>query len=429
MKKFCLSFLFSFFICLLIAQNCPPGDLIFERQSQIDSFAILYPNCDRALGSLIIRPASSETDDITNLEPLSKLEMVNFALVISGTSKLTNLNGLNNLSGRIGTSLEVFRNSALLSLKGLEKINKAFGEVSINQNPRIKNLEGLNGLDTIWQNFYIAGNDSLVSLTGLDNLRYVNLTLGVLENPELKSIAGMKSLEHTRNIAIQHNRNLESLEGLKRLKSLSGNLFLRNLGITTTKGLDSLEHVQFNLAIDINEKLQKIDGFERLKIVNGAIKIVNNIELTAITAFDAVNIDSLDFLEIRNNDKLTACKTEFICNYISEKPDFAGIYFNAGDCLNLDILKIACLVSTNEIDGILKLTISPSLVTDFISITGDDQNSEGFLYQIISVDGKTFKKGSISLGEDVQVSDLSPGMYFLKISRGSDFLTRKFIKL
>lgn len=428
MNNLFLLLLLVFFNKLVIAQNCPPGDLIFERQSQIDSFAILYPNCDRVAGSLIIRPASSETDDITNLEPLSNLKMVNFGLVISGTSKLTNLNGLNNLSGRIGGLLEVFGNTALLTLKGLEKINKAFGDVSVNQNPRIKNLEGLNGLDTIWQNFYITGNDSLVSLTGLDNIRHVNLTLGIIENPELKSISGMKSLEHSRNIAIRHNRKLESLEGLKRLKTLNGHLFLRNLGITTTMGLDSLEHVQFNLEIDINEKLQKIEGFERLKIVNGAIKIANNIELTAITAFDAVNIDSLDFLEIRNNDKLTACKTEFICNYISVKPDFAGIYLNAGECINLDILKLACFVSTNETDGVLKLTISPSLVTDFIRITGDDQNSEGLLYQIISVDGKTFKKGSISTVDDIQVSNLSPGMYFLKISRGSDFLTSKFIK-
>ncbi|HET8803411.1 MAG TPA: hypothetical protein VFM72_02445, partial [Aequorivita sp.] len=116
-----LVFLFS--ASNLLFGQCPPGFITFASQSQIDNFAISYPNCTEIDNSVIIEEATS--GNITNLNGLSQLTKVG-TLRIQNNSALTNLNGLNNL-----TTITIYDSS---------------GRLFIRNNQSLQNLDGLENL-------------------------------------------------------------------------------------------------------------------------------------------------------------------------------------------------------------------------------------------------------------------------------------------
>lgn len=68
-----LSGMIALLICCANAfpQLCLPEGVIFSTQAQIDSFQTNYPGCTEIEGGVLI-----EGNDITNLEGLSVLEIV-----------------------------------------------------------------------------------------------------------------------------------------------------------------------------------------------------------------------------------------------------------------------------------------------------------------------------------------------------------------
>ena len=132
-----------FILCLpiiLVSQPCLPEGIEITSQSQIDSFAINYPNCTEIEGYVAIIG-----ENITSLNGLNVIESVNGSFAIWGCS-------------------------GLLDLTGIESLSHVGGWLQIGHNVSLTNLTSLSGLSTIGGALQIIGNDSLTSLFGLENI-------------------------------------------------------------------------------------------------------------------------------------------------------------------------------------------------------------------------------------------------------------------
>ena len=91
---------------------CKTSGVTFIRQSQLDSFDIMYPNCKEA-----------EKIDIygTNIENIKVLKNLNKAKAISiRNTKIINLEGLNNLKE---SSIILSNNHELLNIKDIKNLS------------------------------------------------------------------------------------------------------------------------------------------------------------------------------------------------------------------------------------------------------------------------------------------------------------------
>src|SRR5690606_20825438 len=131
----------------------PTEDQIYERQGQIDSFLINYPNC-------------------TNF---------GYAMQISGPN-IKNIDGLGAL-----TSIEELRIGicdSLLSLDGLGSLTYA-GILHLNGIYNLKNVDSLCSLVSVGDALIITIMDSLENLDGLKSLTSVGNLLAIGSNDSL----------------------------------------------------------------------------------------------------------------------------------------------------------------------------------------------------------------------------------------------------
>lgn len=147
MKTILLLLFFSLFFCLK-AQDCPEEQwLSFVNQTQIDEFAINYPNCTE-LNSNVVFTDSYESDD----EPINNLQAFNNIELISGELRFEELVELENLNG-------------------FENLQTIDGNLYVSQSPFIFNLNGLNNLQTINGNFELWGE--FTTFEGVENLETI----------------------------------------------------------------------------------------------------------------------------------------------------------------------------------------------------------------------------------------------------------------
>jgi len=156
-KKLIPLLLFSLLYGILPAQ-CPQEDIFLQTQTQVDGFAVLYPNCTEINQDLYIIPAGS-TSDITDLNSLLQITSIAGYLRIDSNENLNNLNGLNNLISAGG--LLLYDNDNLLNLNGLESLISLEDNFVINGNDNLSSLNGLNNLASINGDLIIDSSDNL----------------------------------------------------------------------------------------------------------------------------------------------------------------------------------------------------------------------------------------------------------------------------
>lgn len=113
-------------------------------------------------------------------------------------------------------------------------------DLGIEYNPGIEDvampsLVEVEGALSIWN------NDRLTDLDGLDALTRVGKAMYVLRNPALRTISGFGALEHANNVYIGDNEALESLDGMGALVEVGELRISENPALTSLAGLASLE--------------------------------------------------------------------------------------------------------------------------------------------------------------------------------------------
>lgn len=367
---------------LVSSQDCPPSDVYFLFQNQIDEYAAQYPNCTEINGYLII-----DGSNITNLEGLSKLKTIRKYLDIRGNPGLTNLKGLENIetishsliiqSSKtlkdisalskvrvVGHTLLVRYNEALTNLEGLENIRSIGSAIEIEENPALETINGFDSLISVNYRFWIKSNPVLKDIAGFERLSFINKDFDIENNPSLEQIEGFNNLGRINgDLSISNNPNLATIDGFSKLDFIKGNLVLSGTRpLTEVNGLnqltsagsftiadnDNLSSIEFlstltNLSrftISGNAQLRNLVGLENLTNL-GSITIKNNLALANINSIQNVSPVNLEYLVIEDCPNLTICHLENVCQYLNSQK--TGLISNNGpNCETKNAVLEAC---------------------------------------------------------------------------------------
>jgi hypothetical protein len=346
----------------------------FYRQSQIDSFPIVHPDCDSIL-SLII-----SGDNIIDLSPLSQLKSVNEGFAIINNPLLRDFEGLENIEYG-GTWMQIEYNPNLVSTKGFESLRRVNGWLAIIGNPRITDLRGFENLSSV-VNMEIFANDSLFSLDGLESI-VSDLSLYIHENPMLQSVSGLQNLTRAGNLLLSNNDDLINLNGLNNFE------------------------VANELIVKENKNLETIKGFEKLNTIN-----------TSIT--------------IQDNPKLSACAIDFFCDSLFSPFLEYQILFNGPSCSSLDEILATCTISSlQEIDFLENISIFPNPSPGSFYLQFDAKENTRGKIELQNAGGSAFLSENFDAvagnrySKKIELRSYPSGIYFLSIVSKEGIVTRK----
>lgn len=339
----------------IFAQSCINGYRVFRRQSQVDSFPIVYPGCIEVTGSLFLILGGD--DPIKNLDSLRQLHVIN-SLILNSTKELVNLQGLNEVN-RIDW-MYLFNNEKLESLDGLDSL-RVLGGVSIVQNPVLNDIGALSQVEEVESVVTIQGNPQLLNFHGLENLKSIGTNFYVQFNEGLERFEGLESLKSVGGtFTIGNNPKIHHLEGLNQLKVVEKHLFIiANEELEDFSGLEGLGHVGFNnqpgsIFIANNNHLKNIDGLINLRSISGTLGIWNNHQLTSIEGIRNIDVSGItstfsdydDFI-LYNNLELAVCDNNLVCDIVADPDKTTLIFGNKDDCEDREAIQQACSTVEN----------------------------------------------------------------------------------
>ncbi|UZR98134.1 PKD domain-containing protein [Chondrinema litorale] len=138
------------------------GNVTLANQQEVDKF-----NCEEFTGNIYI--GGNISSDITNLNSLSGLKVINGSLIISNNPSLTSLSGLSSLNTVTG-GISITNNNSLSNLNGFPTNLTELDSISIVSNSSLINLNGLTSLSVIYSKITIENNASLSDISGLENV-------------------------------------------------------------------------------------------------------------------------------------------------------------------------------------------------------------------------------------------------------------------
>ena len=384
--------------CLLqfraaVAQSDPNcgGGVVLKTQAQVDAF-----RCTQVRNLTLIKNSNS-SDPITDLSSLSSLTTIEQKLDLGsfnakdvvgglGLKNLTSIGGdfifgshtfkgLERLR-RIGGNLSITQESSNDNFEGLEQLETIGGSLSAHLSS-FKNFQGLRSLKTIGGSLFLrsAGRFTFEGLSSLESLGGFALLGSSLTN-----FSGLPSLQKLGAIYVEES-GIDSFEGLENITEISGSIAFQDAVLGSWKGLNNLQRIggdiefyrskapnfvglekleeiegRFSLqeggvasltglqrlrsvgSVDIQaQPLASLDGLQQLRVVEGAFDIYE----TNIVDLNALeNIESIESLVLSENSKLAGC---CILLSIREKvKDTIEIRYNAPGCNSFEEITSRC---------------------------------------------------------------------------------------
>jgi len=399
MKKY-LPFIIGFVFSQLVVfpQGCLPEGITFTTQYEVDLFQINYPGCTDIEGNVIISGA-----DIANLDGLGVLHSIGGNLRIEQNNSLANLQGLDNLSHINGDLI--------------------IGDIVWGQypfstgNPLLTSLAGLNSLVFIQGSFKLCGNYSLVTLSGLEHLAHIggNLQLGGIE-----FVYGFTF----------GNPLLVNFIGLTRLSAIGGSLFVAgNNNLADLTGLDSLVTAGQHCWFDLNESLTTMQGLDQLTSIGGSLKIRWNNALTDISGLGHITSQSIQGLEIIYNHTLAECNIESICGYLADPNGTVEIYDNAPGCNSPEEVEAACdALSVSGVSRVNSLSLNPNPANDMVTISTAVSTDIARLL-ILTLTGQLVMELKFTGSQiRIDIGGLPPGVFIVRLQNEKSVAVTKLIR-
>jgi hypothetical protein len=350
--------------CGIILSCLPYGNYYFHSQSDIDKFQFDYHDCTELEGDVFITG-----NDITNLIGLSAVTSIGGDIRIEGNDSLTNLTGLDNLI-TIGDELSIKGNSILTGLTGLD------------------NVTSIGGALTIY-------NSALINLTGLENVTSIGGDLNI------------------GNVWEGGNPALKNLTGLNNVTSIGGSL---RIGCYT----------------GCNPALTSLTALNNVTSIGGSLYIDWNNSLTSLTGLDNIDAGSISNIMIINNTSLSTCDVQSICNYLSGPSDSVDIAYNAIGCNSQEEVEAACEVGLDESAVSSRrsaVNIYPNPSCTLITVETTSSLEKNTILTIYNLNGQQLIQRQITEQQTVvDVSNLSQGVYFVKVTDDSKVKVGKIIR-
>jgi len=384
---------------------------------------------------------------LSNLDGLENLTSIIGRLEIFDNPVLNSLNGINNLTSvgdlifidneslsdltalanlTIAANRLTLNNLAMSDLKGLQSLKHA-GLVSILNNDNLIDISDLeNVIPASILSLNIKNNQSLASCAvrsiclylkilfrnrdisdnaqGCNNLNEVieacpeNLNGFVfthqyqideflIDNPNLSAITG--------DVYIGGGSSIINLDGLININSISGSLWISTYALTNLEGLNNLTTLIGDFYLTNNKVLKNVLDLENLTTIGGELKIIKNDSLHSLDGLDNINANSISKLSIFNNNSLSVCNIQSICEYLISPNGETLISSNAYGCDDNKEVLDDCLGMLNKLvftsqSAIDNFKFNFPELTEFggdVFITGEDITNVDGLNDIISIGG------------------------------------------
>ena len=447
MKKLTITIVFVLSQIILFAQTkdaCLPEGITFTTQEEIDNFQTNYPDCTEIEGNVTIYG-----NNITNLNGLSVLTSIGGSLgigsILNTNPLLENLTGLEGLIS-VGGDVSIMNNNALISLAGLDNLTSIGSDLKIGGwlpmgdigNPLLTSLEALKNVTSVSGHLYISNNYSLTSLTGLENVTSIGGDLNVAENDALTSITELENVASIEgSITVYDNDALTSLTGLDNLTSIGGYLrVLYNGALISLTGLDNVTSIGYFLNILNNDALTSLTGLDNLTSIGGQLGISWNDALTSLTGLGSIEAGSISNLDIHENDVLSTCEVQSICDYLVAPYSTIVIHDNAPGCNNPEEVQQAC----DSITGVevtyktSSFEIYPSPVYDFATLQFQSNEACNGVIEIFNATGVRIQSRQIKMDKPGQqhlvldFTEMPAGIYVCRVQVGAEMFVKKFIR-
>lgn len=383
-----------FFALISYAQPCPPGDLLLFSQNDIDSFAIKYPDCTTISGD--VRIAS---EGIKNLSGFNQIEVIYGTFNIARTS--------------------------LKTLGGFQKLKYLSGYVSIAGNDSLENLMGFPPLlDTIRWDFIINNNTNLKSLKGLDNLVSVHRRFQIgwphheFDQPYIKNLEGLSSIKDIR-ILILKNVGLESLDGIESIEHID---HFRMVGLEKLKNISALKNCQIINEISIGgaSNLESLDGLQGVQSLSSTLALGGLAQIEDLHPIEGMDLTQAKKVIIASNANLSECAVSSICQAI-EQSDSVLIINNGQGCHSVQVVADQCTSNSKDASFNI-LSLYPNPAKDQIHLPVNN-----LPYTIINTQGKAIQNGRVE-GQRIPIESLPTGIYILQVNDDQKIYQAKFVK-
>ena len=254
----------------------------------------------------------------------------------------------------------------------------------------LQNLDGLTNLTTIGGDLEIVGDSSLQDLSGLTNL-----------------------IEIGGELKIASCNSLQNLAGLENLSSIGGWLFI---GVWDLYSGDFMG----------NSSLSSLSQLENLTSISGGISIVDNNSLSSLSGIDNIILNSIDDLMIIDNDILSTCAIQSICDYLVAPSGIIWIHDNDTGCNTQQEVEAACeSVSVEEINLADNISIYPNPANNNLTISCKNE-AEIELVRIYNQIGQKVLEEKLS-NNTINVSGLKQGLFVFEMATGELRIRKKLV--
>ncbi|NJB69749.1 hypothetical protein GGR42_000211 [Saonia flava] len=253
---------------------------------------------------------------VTDLSPLSSIELLGGDLIVSNASNLVSVNGLENLVSTgnvvqfisndlltdisaladlsVTTAIFFIGNDALQTISGFSQTKSLNSLLRIDNNASLETISGFHNLEMLGTNLQITNNPVLTDLSGFSNLTSLSggqAELWLNNNDSLTDITPLSSLEMANGIVISGNAMLKEINIFNLLSSLKFVEITNNRELTSIQGFDSLTNLDWQIQIDSNILLTSITAFSNLTSVGERFQIRNNSVLDDFCIFNNLIIN------------------------------------------------------------------------------------------------------------------------------------------
>lgn len=205
------------------------SSVILKTQADVNAFD---QNCEIIDGYLKIdgKDLLWWQTPITNLTPLDHVQSAN-SLVVLSTTNLKDLKGLEGLQS-VSQCVLIQANAVLDSLTGLEGLRTIGGAalnfgtsacatglgLHINDNASLTDLYGLKNLTSATGSLVLYNNDRLQNIVGLRGLQAQLDDFQIWDNLALRNLDGLEGITEVDTLLIRYNRNLEHVDALRNME-------------------------------------------------------------------------------------------------------------------------------------------------------------------------------------------------------------------
>ena len=206
--------------------------------------------------------------------------------------------------------------------------------------------------------------------------------------------------------------------------------------LSSLQGLNNISEIG-GLLIEDNQALNDLTSLSNVTSeINSNLRIIGNPSLKSLKGIDKLNLSSVYYLFIHNNDSLSECAVYSVCNFMDDQPYNGYFYYNGAGCSDSQEVIDACdTVSVDKIYFEEKFSISPNpfsgsvnlqfTINDFGLTICDLFNMSGIKVQEILYEEKIPGTYDVKINLD----DIPAGIYFCTFRTEKTTQTEKIIKL